>query len=497
MIMRRIYLLCWVIGLGLAGCVEDKTNTHFTALNEISISGLEESYIRNIGDSLVITPTLEHSLDMEDEELEYLWFFSTSRTVYAADTLSRERDLRVAVRTVPGEYNLTYKITDPRTGIFSSCQVPVRVDGAYSKGVLVLAENEGFAQLSFLPEKGNFVTGVYEGANQEKLGRNPRKVFCLETRRAEYKEVFVLCHDDRGGVCLNTNNMLKRTTIREAFFVPLEEPEIKSDMYFKPKSSTFADYLLIGGKAYNRSINMANEPRFKAALISDKQGYEADAWHFSGASTAWFFDRKNRRFLAHKDANMGSLVPFLAGDAGNFDPNNVGLDVVCGGFGKGGRPNSLFGLFKEPGDEGTHYMMIINLDVQTYKMDLKEKYPVDDAEHLLSASCYEIPRFDYYQYLIFYAFESRVYVFNAETRVTEMLYDFNEEMEGDFHIDCLEVASKSDLRVGLRNKNLTGKQGGFVFLKLTELGGLGIDRTVAPVTQFGFCDKVVDFDIKQ
>lgn len=495
--MKQIYILFLALVLSFIGCVDDKTNSDFTTLNDITVSGIKESYICTLGDSLIIIPDLKHSLDENDGNFDYLWFFSTPQTMYAADTLSRERDLRISVRAVPGEYNLTYKITDPRTGVFHSHQVPVRVDGAYSKGVLVLAENDGFAQLNFLPEEGNFVTGIYEGANQEKLGRNPRHVFFVNPGKAEYKEVAVLCNDERGGVFMNTNNMLKRTDLRDAFFVPLLEPEIMPDLYFKPKSGTMADYLLVNGKAYNRSSNMSNEPRFKAALIADTKGYEVSPWHFSAPTAAWFFDVKNRRFLAHKVPNKGSLESFLAGDSGNFDPNDVGLDVVCGSFGKAGRPAVVFGLFKEPTTGGDYYVLNINTDIGTYKMDLRDKYTIDDTHHMISASCYEIPRYDYYAFLIFYAFESRVYVHNTDTRVTEMLYDLNEEMEGDFRIDCLEVASKSDLRVGFRNLNLPNKQGGFALLKLTELGGLSVDRTVAPVVESGFCDRVVDFDTKQ
>lgn len=476
-------------------CVDDKTNSDFTVLNDIEISGIEELYIRNIGDSLVITPTLKFSIE-DNHQLSYLWFLSTPQTMYAADTLSSDKNLRIAVKAIPGEYNLTYKVTDTSTGVFYHCKTHIRVDGAYSKGILVLAENDGFAQLNFLPEQGNFVSGIYEGANQEKIGYNPQRVFFVNPGRKEYKEVFVLCNDERGGVCLNSDNMQKRTNIRDAFFVPLQEPLVASNLYFKPKSGTLADYLIIGGKVYNRSSNMSNEPRFKSALIVDDEEYQMSSWHFSAPSTAWFYDQKNKRFLAHKEANKGSLIPFEIGDAGNFDPNNVNLDVICGGFGKAGRPAAIFGLFKESvGND--YYVQIINADITTYKMDLKDKYSVDDRNHMLSASCYEIPRYDYYSYLIFYAFGSRIYVHNAETRVTEMLYDFNEEMEGDMQIDCLEVASKTDLRVGLRNLSLEGKQGGFVLLKLTELGGLSVDRTINPIVKFGFCDKVIDFDTKQ
>ena len=130
-------------------------------------------------------------------------------------------------------------------------------------------------------------------------------------------------------------------------------------------------------------------------------------------------------------------------------------------------------------------------------MDLHSRYAVDDEMHLLSASCYEIPDDLYFNYLIFYAWDSRIYVYNAENNVSELLYDFRGDLGRNIVVDCLEVASKTELRVGIRDLDRNDKAGGYALLKMTELGGLGIDKTEAPVMEIGFCDKVVDFETKQ
>lgn len=495
----RILFAC-ALAVLLTACVEDATNKDFVPVDRAKISGMEKDYIRNMGDSLVIYPGLEHSVaNTGDDEYEYLWYLSTNRSMNAADTLSKEKDLKVIIKTLPGEYHLNYKVTHQVTGVFNDLRCNIRVNGTFSRGILVLAENDGYAQLNFLPQQGNFVTGVYEGVNKEKLGKNPAGVFYVNptANKPALKEVYVLCQDAGGGACLNPDNMKKRTNIRDAFYISLADEIIGSDLYLKPKSAIMADYLLINGKVYNRSCNMG-EIRFKSELVTANKGYKVSAWHFSNPNKAYFWDEQNRRFLVHNILNKGTLLPFLPVD-GNFDPNHVGLDLVCGGFGKAGRPNYIFGLFKEPGNGiRPHYVLKMSLDPTELKIGLAAQNEVDDSKHLLSASCYEIPHYDYFNYLIFYAYGSRIYVYNADNNMTEMLYDFSTGFpERDIVIDCIDIASKTDLRIGVRDRKLEGKQGGYALLKLTELGGLGVDLTVAPVMRFGFCDKVVDFETKQ
>lgn len=135
-------LLC-VLGWG---CVEDSTNTAITEMNRITFKGIEEDYICDMGDSLIIRPEFDYSLPEEKrDEYSYLWYFSTGQTMYVADTLSREKDLEVIITALPGDYHLNYKVVNERTGVFDTYRCNVRVDGAYSKGMLVLAENDGYA----------------------------------------------------------------------------------------------------------------------------------------------------------------------------------------------------------------------------------------------------------------------------------------------------------------------------------------------------------------
>lgn len=495
--MKILFACIWAVLL--TACVEDATNKDFVPVDRVKIGGIGENRVCNMGDSLVIYPELKHSVvNSGDDEYNYLWYLSTKQSMGAADTLSEEKDLKVIVKTLPGEYHLTYKVTHKVTGVFNDAVCNLRVDGAFSRGILVLAENDGYAQLNFLPEQGNFVTGVYEGVNMEKLGKDPVGVFYVNPSQnaPALKEIYVLCKDERGGACMNPDNMKKRTDIRNAFFISLPDEIIESALYFKPKTAVMADYLVINGKVYNRSFNM-KEIRFKSELVTANKGYKVSAWHFTNPGTAYFWDEQNRRFLAHNTPNKGTLLSFLPVDE-SFDPNDIGLDLVCGGFGKVGRPNYIFGLFKEPGEGARpHYVLKMNLEITELKIGLASRTEVDDSRHLLSASCYEIPHYDYFNYLIFYAYGSQICVYNADNNVTEVLYDFGKEFpERDIIVDCIDISSKTDLRVGIRDRQLEGKRGGYALLKLTELGGLRVDHTVAPIMEFGFCDKVVDFETK-
>ena len=73
---KKYAFLTLAVAMTTMSCVEDEGNNVISEINEIEISGLEESYNCVTGeDVLTITPEIKGSLsDTDESNLEYEWF---------------------------------------------------------------------------------------------------------------------------------------------------------------------------------------------------------------------------------------------------------------------------------------------------------------------------------------------------------------------------------------------------------------------------------------
>ena len=60
--MKSIYLLCIMLGVLFCRCAEDKGNYDYTPVDELTITGIDGTYTKIVGDSLKIPVTFEHTV---------------------------------------------------------------------------------------------------------------------------------------------------------------------------------------------------------------------------------------------------------------------------------------------------------------------------------------------------------------------------------------------------------------------------------------------------
>jgi hypothetical protein len=126
-------------------------NYDYQEINELKIKGISSTYVVRTGiDTLRITPNLEGSLDESDlSRYDFHWILREGPRVL--DTLSRKKDLEYPVKLEAVPYDLFYRVKDRITGVTWIANTKIDVSTAYSRGLLLMGENEeGYAEAEML-----------------------------------------------------------------------------------------------------------------------------------------------------------------------------------------------------------------------------------------------------------------------------------------------------------------------------------------------------------
>ena len=271
--MKKItYILLSGIIYLIASCVEDNTQTVFKELNEVTIEGIEDEYENvYINRTLSIHPTLTTTFN-DESQLDYLWIAYDRNSRLGADTLARTKDLDAIIGLTPGEHTGKFKVFDRTTGIYYEKEFIINVVNDFTQGLLILAENNGQAELNFwVPGRDELITDVFGLLNDGKsLGTNPHRVYFNKYTTDASSEVLVLCQDEEGGKILDNITMLESREYKSLFINDIGD--VKPQAYFK---NYMREYLIDNGLVYDRAVN-TNPPSttVKPYLSSPRGDYE-------------------------------------------------------------------------------------------------------------------------------------------------------------------------------------------------------------------------------
>ncbi len=100
-------------------CVNDLGNDTISEINQIEISGIEESYsVIAKQETLTINPEIKGSLSSDESNLSYEWFLCDNGiTEHNHITIGTERNLNYFVESTPRNYTLYFSVLDNTTGI--------------------------------------------------------------------------------------------------------------------------------------------------------------------------------------------------------------------------------------------------------------------------------------------------------------------------------------------------------------------------------------------
>lgn len=141
--MKKIYIFMLVmLSLFFTACYRDLGNYDYQQINEINIAGLNASYsVRTAVDVLNIKPDIEMTLPGNDPaRFRYAWVVMKGTTVI--DTIGREAVLNYKVSLQPDVYTLFLRLLDMQTGVTWKGSTSLNVGTPYSRGILLIGENE-------------------------------------------------------------------------------------------------------------------------------------------------------------------------------------------------------------------------------------------------------------------------------------------------------------------------------------------------------------------
>ncbi|MCI6618781.1 MAG: PKD-like family lipoprotein [Prevotella sp.] len=497
--MKKLLLFAMAV-MGLTACVDDGTNDSPTPLNEVTISGIQDEYDNiYIDNQLTIRPNLTMSKG-DDGQFSYFWIAYDKTSMFGADTVSRERNLDIKVALAPGLHTLKFKALDNGTGVFYEKEFTVNVVNEFSKGLLILCDNGGRAQLDFIPDgKGGVIADVYGKVNGGgAIGTAPKRVYFNSFSKSYLNEVMVLCQDGQGGCFLDGTTLRLKRPYGDFFMSPPEK--VMPEAYYK---ASMRHYLVNDGKLYDRAINTSSPTVKPSMSVAGKTYHIADNANFNDDEQlpprAVVYDNENMCFYTIYSITTAFLTTAtktssLACISGGFyNPDQVGMKCLYAGISTRSATgaNEYMGVFEDA--QGKRWLLkagigfwVDDADPDTYFTDLgKDLITTEKINEATTFACSPLfPGF------MFYASGSAVYIYNAENKTGTKIHDFG----GNMDVNHMEFDYKSStLLVAYRDKSRTTLPAGFAMLEVGTDGGLHLQLTGR---HDGMADRIVDFEHK-
>ena len=157
-----------------ASCYEDKGDYDYHEINEVKISGLEEQYEINRWDTLIISSAkMENSLT-ENADLRFAWYLDYKKI---GDT----KDLNYIISDKAGVYQARFEVLEPAADsvrFFYDFKVIVRTQ--YAQGLMLLSDNNGVPELSFMSTLDNperiIAHDIFKVENKQSLAGIPLSI---------------------------------------------------------------------------------------------------------------------------------------------------------------------------------------------------------------------------------------------------------------------------------------------------------------------------------
>jgi hypothetical protein len=337
MVMLSVFAL-----LQLA-CYKDKGNYDYSPPATPQVANLDTLYSIALGDTLVIKPTV--TSDNPNAKFGYTWRISLPKQF--RDTTFTGYPFKFIFSLDPDTYTVRLTITDSSNGMNYFKEFKMKGLTQFSTGTLVLSEEGGKGQLSFVKPDSTVLPRIYQALHGTDLPGKPLQVIDLILQN--YNPVpalgyWITCGEtDEGGVHLNTNTLLQMKTLRKNFFTipPAAKPGYLETSSAGVLRGVVNSKLYIG--AWQTYYGSAIYGYFGEPTNGDYELYDRVAFNIAPYFIG--YEKNLKKFVAF--TNMGAIAYIGDGyqikNGTAFDPKNVQLDLLyfqqindnnCYAFGK-------------------------------------------------------------------------------------------------------------------------------------------------------------------
>lgn len=203
----------------LTSCYKDKGNYQIDIPLEPEVLGLDTLYEAFVGDSLVIAPEIK---GIAADQLRCDWRIYVPESIDDSKNRYDGASLRMLFGLQAQTYRARLTLTNQANGMKYFYDFKIKGITEFSKGTLVLSDDQGVTKLSFVKEDGTVQPNIYEAINHEPLPELPRHILFLSnafTGNTPLGYWVIGAHD---GVRIDVNNLgkekIKPGTLKENFF---------------------------------------------------------------------------------------------------------------------------------------------------------------------------------------------------------------------------------------------------------------------------------------
>ena len=298
----------WILIMGFflfQACLDDEGNYSYSDLLPIEIdsSKMSNSYRITQLDYLVVDPEVKQGVD--DSNLSYEWrIFQESNMPNSEtgkvvnDVVGQERKLNYKVTTPPGEYTLSFTVTDKQNGVSEVISRKLYVESFASVGLMVMHGDADSTDVSILVNDRIVSDATMDGVKHNIFSiTNGRRAVGAPGMVAYVNNthnVYVYTKGNAGGFRTRGSDLEVLDTYAEMFTEPLESSNIDFQGY---NSWLYNDLLVNGGKVYFAGQATTTFTKFGVPVF----GVEYYAEPFIGIQERGyyygiFYDRLQRRF---------------------------------------------------------------------------------------------------------------------------------------------------------------------------------------------------------
>lgn len=169
----KIYIGLLLV-FAFASCYEDKGDYDYHEINEVKISGIDKQYEINRWDTLIISSAkVENSLT-ENADLKYAWYLNYKK-------IGDAKDLNYIISDKAGVYQARFEVMEPAAdSVRFFCDFKVVVRTQYAQGLMLLSDNQGTPELSFMSTLDNpnkeIAHDIFKVENKQSLAGRPLSI---------------------------------------------------------------------------------------------------------------------------------------------------------------------------------------------------------------------------------------------------------------------------------------------------------------------------------
>ncbi len=466
-------------------CAEDEGNYDYNEVNQLIISGIENRYEVEQFSDINISPTVTGSQSFNESDYSYMWFIYRYNSKEKPDTVSYEKNLNVEIAKAPAtNYALVFQATENATGRTTYKKSDLSVVNTYSKGLAILSDVEGMAQVSFINSLENVTENAFEAVNGRPLGHGPIGIW-LVGRNSNSDQLIVISTED-SVLCCNNIDFSYAMDFKDLFFFPSSPGRLEGIHH---GVYPYNEYAVVDGRVFKRSIYVWSDatntlPKFTTYFPA--AGRVAPFNFYNDNVGGYFYDVDNKCFVYE---NYSSLETLSYGYGNEYwDACDVGMDMVWGEVVLVDGQSLVRSVMRDT--DGKCYLLWgiknYDFDIETYD---SWYYIVPSGKReitgdMAKAELFAISSVD--ANYLYYAVGNKITCVSVITG--NVISEFT--VDGG-NVDCMEfdVSDPAKMYVGASNGSKSANSGSVYVLQMAANGQLTVQKSYKNI-----CGKVVDFE---